>query len=423
MKETASPRAIKSTRLHLSMEAEDALRMIKEEFQDNPRSMDYFYGLYHKTYGESGYGGSDKKYIGVTCVHVPEELIYAAGAVPIRLCDGSHSYERIGAEFTSAKTCSLVNATIGAMHINAEEYRNKFKAIVIPVTCDQKKKSISILREEGFDIWPLEIPSDKESDNSRHFWRVAVHDFTVKLMKLTGRKITKKEIKNAIAKLNKARREFRRLTNLRQSNPSPILGKDVFLVANSYFFDDIDKWTSALMKLNDELERRIQADFAAGNKKAPRILFAGSPPIFPNLKIPLLIEELGGEIVADEVCSSYRLLSDAVSFEEDNYYDLIPAIADRYLKPCVCPIFTSCDDRIRKLLDTVKSAKVDGVVYQSFSGCQLFSLEHHHVSDALKKEDIPMLYIESDYGPEDTGQISTRVEAFLESIQARKRRR
>jgi len=405
------------------MEAGDTLRKIKEDFQDNPESMGYFYDLYERIYLDSGSLDHERPLVGVTCVHAPEELIYAAGAVPVRLCSGSHSYEQAGAEFTSAKTCSLVNATIGSLYINGEEYKDKLKALIVPVTCDQKKKAIGILKDQGFDVWPLEIPSDKDSEIARHFWRATVKEFSAKLPKLTGKKLTKDGIKNAIVKLNSARYQFRKLTSFRAATPAPILGKDVFMVGNSYFFDDIDRWTAALAKLNAELEERKKSGFAAGNRRAPRILFAGAPPIFPNLKIPLLIEELGGEIVADEVCSSYRLLSDAVAFDEANYYDLIPAIADKYLKPCACPIFTSNGDRIRKMIDTIKIANVDGVVYQSFSGCQLFSLERHSVSDALKKDDIPMLYVESDYAPEDTGQISTRVEAFLESIQARKRRK
>ena len=126
--------------------------------------------------------------------------------------------------------------------------------------------------------------------------------------------------------------------------------------------------------------------------------------------------------MADEVCSSTNLLYDSVTFDEANLYDMIPAVADRYLKPCICPCFVKNEDRKRKLLEMVKGFNVDGVVYQAFSGCHLYEMEHKGVGKALEAEGIPMLYIETDYSPEDTGQLSTRIEAFMESIKARKRR-
>ena len=62
-----------------------------------------------------------------------------------------------------------------------------------------------------------------------------------------------------------------------------------------------------------ELEEREKNDVAISNRQAPRLLLTGSPPIFPNLKVPILVEQAGGIIVADEVCSSNRLLYDTVA--------------------------------------------------------------------------------------------------------------
>lgn len=423
MQAKVNERVIKSAKVHLAMEANETLRVIKEEFQDNPESMSYFYDLFNSVYCDGIPVRHDKKVVATMCIQTPEELIYAAGAAPVRQCNGSHSYEQVGAESTSSRTCSLVNATVGTLVVNREANQKDHDMLVVPVTCDQKKKSIGILREEGYDIYPLDIPSSKDSENARYYWQNIVKEFALELQKVTGVKITKNRLKDAIGKKNRARFQLRRLNRLRTAMPAPILAKDVFLATNSHFFDDIDRWTDAFTKLNDEIEERVNRGISSGNKNAPRIFFAGTPPIFPNLKLPLLTETLGGEIVADESCSSTRLLHDAVAYDEANYFDMVPAIADRYLKPCTCPIFDSNDDRIRNMLDTIKSAKVDGVIYQAFSGCQLYTLEHHSVADALIKENIPMLYVETDYGPEDSGQISTRVEAFLESIQTRKRRK
>ena len=116
------------------------------------------------------------------------------------------------------------------------------------------------------------------------------------------------------------------------------------------------------------------------------------------------------------------MLYDMTAVDEWLVSHMIESIADKYLKPCTCPIFTRNDDRIRRLLDLVSTFNADGVVYQSFAGCQVYEMEQKSVADALNQAGIPMLYVETDYSPDDMGQLSTRVEAFLESIKTRKRK-
>jgi benzoyl-CoA reductase/2-hydroxyglutaryl-CoA dehydratase subunit BcrC/BadD/HgdB len=74
-------------------------------------------------------------------------------------------------------------------------------------------------------------------------------------------------------------------------------------------------------------------------------------------------------------------------------------------------------------VEMVKDFKVDGVVYQAFSGCMPYEMEQMQIAKVLEEAGIPMLYVETDYSPEDQGQLSTRIEAFIESIKMRKRKR
>jgi benzoyl-CoA reductase/2-hydroxyglutaryl-CoA dehydratase subunit BcrC/BadD/HgdB len=275
----------------------------------------------------------------------------------------------------------------------------------------------------GYSVYELELPPAKESEEARLYWQRSVKAFAQRLAKLTGKRLTRRKLKAAMAKTSRAQMAFRRLHNLRKSSPSPFLGKDAFLVTNAFFFDDIESWSEAVERLNRELEQRQGHGFQAAQRKAPRILFTGSPPIFPNLKLPLLIEEAGGVVVADETCSANRMLYDMSAVDEWRLYDMVDALADRYFKPCTCPIFTRNDDRRRRLLELAQEFTVDGVIYQSFAGCHVYEMEQRSVADALGAQGIPMLYVETDYSTDDQGQLSTRIEAFLESIKARKRKR
>lgn len=412
----------RSAFLHLAMEAEETLRRI-DEFPENPSSMGYFYKLFRDLFTGDPILPGSKKVIGTMCVQVPDELIRAAGAKPFRLCSGAFSFDQVGADFMPAKSCPLVRATCGKLLINKTYWGDKVSAVIIPTTCDQKKKSAEIVRDLGYRVYPLEMPSGKESDASRFYWQESVKKFTLDLQEITGRKITKQKVREAIGQKIRATELYRKLFELRKADPVPLFGKDMLLVTNAYFLDDIDSWIEAVSKLIAEIEERKAANFSAGNRQAPRILLTGSPPIFPNIKLPILIEQSGGIIVADEVCSSSRLLYDSVAYDEENLNDMVPAIADRYLKPCTCPCLVPNNDRQRKIADMVNEFNVEGVIYQSLSGCLPYEMEQNHIARFLEKQGVPMLYVETDYSPEDHGQLSTRVEAFIESLKMKKRKK
>lgn len=420
---SSNPTPLPFRRGRLAREAETMLQRLTEEFPDNPEGMQYFYGLYQRVFCEGEALGHQGPLVGTTCIQAPEELIYALGATPVRLCNGAYHFDQIGADLMPAKACPLVKATLG--RLSSKEPIPKVEQldlIVNPTTCDQKKKSGAMMEAMGYPVFDLELPPSKDSEAARLYWQRSVRELVVRLRTLTGKKLTRKNLLGAIARTARAQAAFRELHSLRQSSPSVFLGKDAFLVANAYFFDDLDRWTEAVERLNIELRRRLSEGVHAAQRKAPRVLFTGSPPVFPNLKVPVLIELGGGVVVADETCSSNRMLYDMTAVDEWLVNDMVDSLADKYLKPCTCPIFPKNEDRKRRLLDLARTFAADGVVYQALAGCQVYEMEYRSIAEALQKAGLPVLYIETDYSPDDMGQLSTRVEAFLESLKARKRR-
>jgi benzoyl-CoA reductase/2-hydroxyglutaryl-CoA dehydratase subunit BcrC/BadD/HgdB len=172
--------------------------------------------------------------------------------------------------------------------------------------------------------------------------------------------------------------------------------------------------------LNQELEAMVNAGTHVGLPDDPRILLAGSPVVWPNWKLPNIIEESNAVIVSDETCSSERLFYDPVVVDEPTLNDMYRALAERYLYPCTCPCFSPNDERSEILLNKIKKYRIDGVVFHVLKGCHLNSIESTRVDLLLRKNNIPMLKIESEYDEGDVEQIRTRVEAFLEMIRMRK---
>ncbi len=403
----------------LAAEAFDTLRRVREISRDPPKAMKYFYDVFSRWADPAASCGTNRSVIGITCNQVPLELILACGAVPMRLCNGSHALDQAGAELLPAKSCSLARAAVGLVSVFRDELKDRLGMIVIPSTCDQKRKTLEILPEFKYNVHSLEVPPAKDTPEADFYWQNSVKKLVPALERVTGQRITRRRLADAVYQLQQASRRFRGLIRRQQHIPPLLHGIDLFIVANTFLYDDIDHWTAAVARLDTELESRQEKGLFAG-AGAARILLTGSPPALPGLKVPLLVEEAGAVIVADEVCSCSRLLYDPVAAVEPRLYDMLPAVADRYLKPCTCPFFNSSGDRERKLIELATRFQVDGVVYMVYSGCLLYQLEQRAVAQVFRKAQIPLLFMETDTSPEDRGQITTRIEAFVESIHSQK---
>ncbi len=87
-------------------------------------------------------------------------------------------------------------------------------------------------------------------------------------------------------------------------------------------------------KLNEEMKLRLSQGRFVSRKNQPHVLVTGSPIAFPNIKIPLLIEEMGGVLAADKTCMGEHGLYDPVSVIDASFDGMMRSLASRYTKPC-----------------------------------------------------------------------------------------
>jgi benzoyl-CoA reductase/2-hydroxyglutaryl-CoA dehydratase subunit BcrC/BadD/HgdB len=194
-----------------------------------------------------------------------------------------------------------------------------------------------------------------------------------------------------------------------------IRGSDLLLAMNLSFYGDIFSWTDAVMQLAKEAESAKQ-EASPLERGAPRLLLTGAPIIWPNWKVPEIIEKAGGAIVAEELCSGTRVFYDPVKIDEPTMHDMLQALADRYSLACTCPCFVPNDDRIHRNVSLAQRYRVDGIIYHNLRGCYLYHMEAESIAKMSKELNIPLLQIETDYSPEDTEQLTVRIEAFLEML-------
>ncbi len=363
------------------------------------------------------------KVIGTLCLFAPLELIRAAGAIPVRLCSGFHNTIATGEELMAdAGLCPLVKSTLGVKMSRASPYFEAADAVVVPMVCDPKLKLGEVL-QDFVEVWLVNVPHIKDTAQARELWLDEVRALQQRIEALTGFRIYWEDLKREIELSLRAQTAARRLYDLRKADPPVINGRDALLVNQLPFVEDLEEWVKRATALAEELEERARAGIAVSDPEAPRVLLAGAPIMWPNFKIPQIVEESGGVIVADELCSGTRWLYDPVGIDEWIWDDMFRAVAERYLQPSVCPCFTPNDPRIGRIQQMIEDFRVEGVVYHVLRGCHIYNVESTRIKQAAEEMGIPMLVVETEYSQEDIEQLRTRVEAFLMLVRARRKKR
>ena len=132
-------------------------------------------------------------------------------------------------------------------------------------------------------------------------------------------------------------------------------------------------------------------------------------------QLPTNIETSGGVIVGEESCVGERGTRNLVDESGSDIDVLMDAIVDRYFQ-IDCAIFTPNTERMEHIESMAKEYEADGVILYSLQFCSPYMIEALSLEKKLGDKGISTLRIETDYSPEDTGQLKTRVEAFLEVI-------
>ena len=74
--------------------------------------------------------------------------------------------------------------------------------------------------------------------------------------------------------------------------------------------------------------------------------------------------------------------------------------------------------RMDYISEMIDDYAVDGVLELVLQACHTYAIEAYHVKKTAAAKGVPYLKIETDYSTADSGQINTRLEAFLETIEA-----
>jgi bzd-type benzoyl-CoA reductase N subunit len=351
-----------------------------------------------------------KKVFGWLCTYVPEEIIHAAGALPVRITGYAEEQELDDANaYLYINNCSFSRSCL-QMGLKGEyEYLD---AVIAGSTCDGARRL--------FDLWRhyiqapfhhiLTVPR-KYTERAHKLYYEQVTQFKKLLEQHLDIEITDEELLNSIEVYNESRELLRKLYELRKLDRPPITGAETMEVLNASFRMPKELFNQYLHQLLDEL-----AASEIAHQSRARLMVTGST--LNNPEFLSSIEELGGLVVTDELCTSTRYWSDPVVLDGR---PPLEAISRRYLNNFPCARMVPSDGRFDRILQLTRDYKVDGVISQIIRYCVPYAHDLPLISERLKKAGIPVLALDVEYGTSGSGQIRTRVQAFLEMLETKKR--
>ena len=351
--------------------------------------------------------------VGTYCTYTPWELIRAAGGIAVTLCSTSEKPIAAAELHLPRNLCPLIKSSYGFALTDTCPYFHFCDLVVGETTCDGKKKMYEYLAELR-PTHVMQLPQTTDHVLSQELWRYEVMRLKKKLEEQFGVQITEEKLRAAIELRNKMHQTMLRFYDLSQLDAPVVTGRETMLVSDYLKFTfDYEK----SMALVDELTKKLKENYLEGERRvnpdAVRILITGCPMGKSLEKVADAIEspDAGGVVVGFENCGNLKCSSIAV----DETKDPISAITEKYLN-IPCSVMSPNHGRIALIKEYVQKYRAAGVADVILQACHTYSVESRAIKEALKKENVGYISIETDYSQGDSGQLSTRFGAFTEML-------
>jgi benzoyl-CoA reductase/2-hydroxyglutaryl-CoA dehydratase subunit BcrC/BadD/HgdB len=343
--------------------------------------------------------------------YVPEELIYASGAVPLCLVHGGSSQPADAAlTVVPHVICPFARAQIGERLLK-NPYYSMIDMLVAPITCQHLKKVAEVWEYYGdLEMFKLGIPHQHDNDFELEYFTDRLRALKDRLQTFTGNEITDEKISEAIELYNRMRELLRKISSLRRTSPSPVSALDFVKLNHASFYAD----PAFMVEVLDSIYQELKDKQPTVKTDVPRILLAGPNIGYGDYTVLELVKAAGGEIVIEEICEGIRYYWNKI----ESKGDLFKSLARGYLVDRVPCAFmrNSAKKRLDFTLKLIEDFNVSGVIWYELLCCETYDSESYYFAQKMGEQNIPVLILESDYGTSATGQLKTRIEAFIEIL-------
>lgn len=358
--------------------------------------------------------------IGYTCYHMPEVLLNLDNCFSVRLRAPRTGSVDIATYYMSNYTCEYCRALLERSIEGGMNFLDAIAGVDACAEMNRCMENIEMLKcvdKEKFFVTHADIPYKVEDFTVAHHATQMQNRVLNRLHEVYGVDVSEDAMRDAVRRHNEICRIMTEISEMRKAENPVITG---------YEFHILNLVTYCCPKylIADKLQETLEELRTRKPDKKPafraRVAVIGSEIDDPDLTA--LIEECGALVVADRFCFGSTPGREPIELNDSE--PVLEQICRHYLATSECPRFMSNEKIQQRRVTADRLARefhADGVIYEQIKFCDFWGFERALASHIQKEEyGHPVLSIDRPYNARNSGQLRTRVQAFVESLEIKR---
>ena len=358
--------------------------------------------------------------LGYTCFHIPEVLLNVDNCFSTRLRAPNTGSIDIATYYMSNYTCEYARALLERAIEGGYQYLDALIGVDACSMMNRSMEHFEILHvndKPNFFVTHTDMPfkiTDYTIEGYRRQMRVHVLD---ELTRRFGTDTSDEAIRKAVEEHNEMCRIITEIGEMRKAANPVVTGYEFHLINLVSYVCPTGLILPCLRETLEELKTRepdAKSPFRA------RVAIVGSEIDDPSLT--KLIEGCGALVVSDRYCFGSKPGREEIILNDEE--DVLMQICRHYMEVSECARYIS-DEKVHQRRETsdklAKEFGAEGIIYEQMKYCDYWGFERALVSHIMHDEyGWPVLSIDRLCNNGNSGQLRTRVQAFVESLEIKR---
>lgn len=358
-----------------------------------------------------------RKCAATACENVPEPLLNLPGCFSVRLRAPRTGSMDMGTYYLTSFLCEYTRALLERA---MEGGFNFTDCLIVPDGCTmlnrcaENMELLKTMPREHFFHEYMEIPMKADDNGLALYVLQCKNHILTPLHEKFGIDISDAAIRKAVEEHNEVCRLVRAIGEFRKEEYPRITGYEYHILTMATYVAPKDL---LLDKLRDTLEEIKTREPDQKKPYRARVVLVGSE--VDDTDVVRLLEECGAYVCADRFCYGSLPGRDPIVLTDDE--DALTQVCRQYMMRGQCPRYMNqakIQERRRYVDQLAKEYRADGIVYQQVKFCDPWAYERMVGTHVLRDDySYPVLSIDRPYASGSSGQLRTRVQAFMESVE------
>ena len=342
--------------------------------------------------------------VGIMPVYCPEEIVHAAGYLPIGMWGAQKKQISKARTYLPPFACSIMQSV---MELQLEGVYDDLEAVIFSVPCDTLK-CMSQKWNRPVPAIVFTHPQNRKiaKDAANVFAREEFNIVKEKLEDILDVHISNKAIKNSIAVYNENRAACREFSDVAAEYAAVVTPSDRHAVIKARWFMEKSRHTALVKELIAALKAEPAPEF-----KGKKIIVTGIQ--VEPYDVLDIFQENGFAIVADDLAQETRNFRQDVPDDDD----ALMALARAWNEFDGCSLATDANKpKGQMIIDAVKKYGADAVVVCMMKFCDPEEFDYPILLQDFEAAGVKNLYIEVDQESTAFEQVKTRIQTFAEIL-------